>query len=273
MDRGERYIFRCKTTDAHILKILFKLLHNIIKTACFSISQTGITLCMTDSNRRTLIKLEMLAKEFNLYQLNEPVINIGVNVHHMYKLLKSNKKKDSMVLFIREDTPTDLGIQVIPRSDGGRIAKSSIRIQSIQNLEIMVPEGYSHGLLVPSSEFCKVCKSMLSMAKTISISAISDAVKFVCNLGSVYSREEILGENVQPEEFAIPDFEDDFDTEQLQRIIEITGLSTNMSIHCVKGLPILIETKIGNLGNISLYIKSRQQLEEELSRLRAFPQI
>lgn len=263
MDKEERYIFRCKTTDAHTLKILFKLLHNNIKTACFSISQSGITLCMTDSNRRTLIKLEMHAHEFNLYQLTEPNINIGINVNHMYKLLKSNKKKDSMLLYIREDAPSDLGIQVIPRSDGGRIAKSSIRIQNIQNLEIMVPEGYKNNLLVPSSEFCKVCKSMLSMANTISISAIPYAVKFVCNLGSVYSREEILGEHINPDEFNNPFFSDDFDTEQLQRIIEITGLSTNMSLHCAKGLPLFIETKIGNLGVISLYIKSRKQLEED----------
>lgn len=263
MEREERYIFRCKTTDAHILKILFKLLQNNIKTACFSITRNGISLCMTDSNRRTLIKLEMLAREFNLYHLNEPIINIGVNVHHMYKLLKSNKKKDSMVLYIREDAPSDLGIQVIPRSDGGRIAKSSIRIQNIQNLEIEVPDGYSNGLLVPSSEFCKVCKSMLSMSKTITISAVPEAVKFVCNLGSVYSREEILGEHVHPEQFSNPYFEDDFDTEQLQRIIEITGLASNMSIHCVKNLPLMIETKIGSLGTIFLYVKSRKQLEED----------
>lgn len=258
----EKYIFRCKTTDAHIMKILFKLLHNNIKTACFSITPKGISLCMTDSNRRTLIRLEMLAKEFNMYQLKESVINIGINVNHMYKLLKSNKKKDSILLYIKEDTPSDLCIQVIPK-DHTRVANSNIRIQNIQNLEIMVPDGYDNNLLVPSAEFCKVCKNMLSMSNTITISAIPDAVRFVCNLGSVYSREEILGENTETEEFTEPLFMDDFDTEQLQRIIEITGLSPNLNIHCTKGLPLYIDTKIGNLGSISLYIKSRRQLEEE----------
>lgn len=259
----EKYIFYCKTTDAHILKILFKLLHNNIKTACFSITPKGIGLCMTDSNRRTLIKLEMLAQEFNLYEMSEPNINIGVNVNHMYRLLKSNKKKDSMVLYIREDSPLDLGIQVFSRSDGSRITNSSIRIQNIQNLEIMIPEGYSHWLLVPSSEFCKVCKNMLSMSKTITISAVKYAIQFVCNLGNVYSRKEILGENVDQDEFQNPLFQDDFDTEQLQRIIEITGLSNNLSIHCANNLPLCVETKIGNLGTITLYIKSRRQLEED----------
>lgn len=258
----DKYLFRCKTTDAHIMKILFKLLHNNIKTACFSITPNGISLCMTDSNRRTLIKLDMWAKEFNMYQLTEPVINIGVNVNHMYKLLKSNKKKDSILLFIKEDTPSDLGIQVIPK-DHSRIANSSIRIQNIQNLEVAVPEGYENNLLVPSSEFCKVCKNMLTMSNTITIAAVRDAVRFICNMGSVYSREEILGENVDPDDFENPIFKDDFDTEQLQRIIEATGLSANMNIHCTKGMPLFIETKIGNLGNIALYIKSRLQLEQE----------
>lgn len=258
----ENYLFRCKTTDAHILKILFKLLHNNIKTACFAITAKGISLCMTDSNRRTLIRMDMLAREFNSYHVSEPVINIGVNVNHMYKLLKSNKKKDSIILFIREDAPSDLGIQVIPK-DHSRVANSSIRIQNIQNLEIMVPEGYTNSILVPSSEFCKVCKNMLSMSNNIMIASIRDAVRFVCNLGSVYSREEILGENVDEEEFKTPLFEDEFDTEQLQRIIEITGLANNLTIQCNKGLPLFIETRIGNLGSIGLYIKSRRQLEEE----------
>ena len=258
----EKYIFRCKTTDAHILKILFKLLHNNIKTACFSITSEGISLCMTDSNRRTLIKMEMLAREFNLYHISEPVINIGVNVNHIYRLLKPNKKKDSIVMYIREDSPSDLQIQVIPK-DHTRIANSTIRIQNIQNLEIMVPEGYTNSLLVPSSEFCKVCKNMLSMSNTIVISAIEDACRFVCNMGSVYSREEILGENTDEEAFEAPIFQDDFDTEQLQRIIEITGLSNNLNIQTTKGLPLFIQTRIGNLGTIALYIKSRRQLEQE----------
>lgn len=101
------------------------------------------------------------------------------------------------------------------------------------------------------------------MSNTISITAIQDAVRFVCNLGSVYSREEILGENTETEEFENPHFMDDFDTEQLQRIIEITGLSPNLNIHCTRGLPLFVETRIGNLGTIALYIKSRRQLEEE----------
>lgn len=101
------------------------------------------------------------------------------------------------------------------------------------------------------------------MSNTITITAIPDAVRFVCNLGSVYSREEILGENTDLDDLKDPLFMDDFDTEQLQRIIEITGLSSNLNIHCTKGLPLFIETRIGNLGTIELYIKSRRQLEEE----------
>jgi hypothetical protein len=85
----------------------------------------------------------------------------------------------------------------------------------------------------------------------------------VCNLGSVYSREEILGENTDEEAFETPIFQDDFDTEQLQRIIEITGLSNNLNIQTTKGLPLFIQTRIGNLGTIALYIKSRRQLEQE----------
>jgi proliferating cell nuclear antigen len=262
MQPEENTIFRCKTNDAYTIKMLFELLHNNIKTGCFELHKEGIRLCMTDSNRRTLIDVKINAREFNFYMLTPETLRMGINVHHVYKMLRSVKKKDSMIMFINESNPSDLGIQIIPK-DQTRLTTSFVRIQNIQNLEIMVPEGYTNNLLVPSSEFCKVCKNMLTMSNTITISAIRDAVRFVCNLGSVYSREEILGENVDEEAFENPFFQDDFDTEQLQRIIEVTGLSNNLNIHCNKGLPLYVETRIGNLGALSLYVKSRRQLEEE----------
>lgn len=64
MENNTSYLFRCKTTDAYIFKILTELLHNVIKTACFEITAKGISLRMMDSNRRTLIDILLKSEKF-----------------------------------------------------------------------------------------------------------------------------------------------------------------------------------------------------------------
>jgi hypothetical protein len=81
--KNQDYIFRCKTSDAYIFKIMIELLHNNIKTACFELTPKSITLRMMDSNRRTLVDLNLLAENFSMYYFSPTIesqnINIGIN--------------------------------------------------------------------------------------------------------------------------------------------------------------------------------------------------
>lgn len=260
------FIFRCKTTDAYIFKIMIELLHNNIKTACFELSPKTITLRMMDSNRRTLIDLVLKAENFNMYHFSNSIetqsINVGVNLNHFYKMLKSVKKKDTLVLFIMEDKMSDLGIQIIPK-DMTRITTSFVKIQNIQNLEIALPDGYERSILVSSNEFSKMCKDMFSMSNNITITTHKYSIGFMCNVGSVYSREVVLGDTESDSLEGSSPYQDDYDTEQLSRINKISGLSSSMTIHYGTNTPLLIHSKVGILGNISIYIKSRRQIDDE----------
>jgi hypothetical protein len=66
-------------------------------------------------------------------------------------------------------------------------------------------------------------------------------------------------------------FEDNFDTEQLSRIIKVASLSSSMNIFCRPDYPMYIHTKIGLIGNICLYLKSKAQIEAETSHERLLP--
>ena len=54
-----------------------------------------------------------------------------------------------------------------------------------------------------------------------------------------------------------------FDIEQFVRLNKITGLSNNIQIFPKKGLPLMFKTAVGNLGTISVYIKSKEFVNEE----------
>ena len=94
-------------------------------------------------------------------------------------------------------------------------------------------------------------------------------IKFLCNAGSVYSRQVAFGE-VEDEdedddlyEENIDEFNQNFDTEQLSRVIKLSGLSSTMQVFPKDGLPLLFKSNVGNLGKLSVYIKSKNQIEEE----------
>jgi proliferating cell nuclear antigen len=133
------FLFRAKTHEGYIVKILIELLQQIIVTACFDITEKGIFLRMMDSHRKILVNIELKAEQFNLFEV-EKTMQIGINLIQFYKMLKSIKKKDSLMLFIEEDKPSSLQFYVHPQ-DNNRKAHSAIQIQNVQNVIMDIPEG------------------------------------------------------------------------------------------------------------------------------------
>ena len=260
-------IFKAKTNNAYTIKILAELLQNNIKTACFEIDEDGIKLCMMDHHHTILIQVVLESENFTLYKYKSAEkIYLGINLNHFHKMLKSIKKKDSMQLFINDESPNDLGIKVIPK-ENNRITTSFVKIQGIQTLDIDIPEGYGKPIIVPSSEYQKMCKDMAHIGSSINVVAKNFHIKFLCNAGGVMKRHVEFGEmgdsDDEEENEDNIEYNQDFDTEQLSRITKMAGLSTNMQIYPREGKPLLFKSGVGNLGKISIYIKSKDLLEQE----------
>ena len=262
-------IFKAKTNSAYIIKILAELLQNNIKTACFEIDDSGIKLCMMDHHRTILIQVSLESENFTLYKFrSKEKLFLGINLNHFHKMLKSIKKKDSMCLFINDESPTDLGIKVIPK-ENNRITTSFVKIQGIQTIDIDIPDGYGKPIIVISSEYQKMCKDMAHIGSNINVVSRNFHIKFRCNAGGVMKRNVEFGETEDSDEEddydskKFPEYNQDFDTEQLARITKIAGLSNSMHIYTQNGSPLLFKSSVGSLGKISIYIKSKDLLEKE----------
>ena len=255
-------IFKCKSNEAYCIKILAELLSNNIKTGCFVIDDTGIYLRMMDHHRSILIDLNLNANNFQVYKFNSKKIYLGINLNHFHKMLKSIKKKDSIELFITEDAPNDLGIKVIPK-ENNRVTTSFIKIQNVQNLDINIPTGYNKPIIVSSSEYQKLVKEMSSIGSTLKVLSKNYSIEFSCNAGGILKRTvqfgEIFDDDATDKESS--EYEQEFVTDQLCRITKLSGLSNNMQIF--PGKPLLFTSSVGSLGKISIYIKSKEQIDSE----------
>jgi proliferating cell nuclear antigen PCNA len=262
-------IFKAKTREGYCLKILAELLQNNIKTACFEIDNSGIRLRMMDHHRTILIDLEMDSDKFSVYKFKSNTkMYLGINLTHFHKMLKSIKKRDSIQLYIDESSPTDLGIKVIPK-ENNRITTSFIKIQTIQNLDIDLPDDYSRSVIVPSGEFQKMCKGLTHISNLTHITSKGFLIRFGSDAGGVMKRSTEFGETEDSEEESSeekddePEYSEEFDTEQLTRITKLAGLGTTMQIYPKSERPLKFRSTIGSLGVISIYLKSKSLQEVE----------
>lgn len=102
-------LFKAQTAEGYTIKVLADLLQNNIKTACLLVNDNGFKLCMYDSHRRVCFSFNLDAENFQIYKF-KPVnsLYLGLNLSHFYKMIKSIKKKDAIILFIDEKSPSDL---------------------------------------------------------------------------------------------------------------------------------------------------------------------
>lgn len=259
-------IFKCKTDSAYHIKILSELLAQNIKTGCFEITESGISLSMMDHHRRVLIDLILNSDNFSIFKFKHSgKLYVGVNLSHLHKMLKSVKKKDSLELFIDDDNPTELGIRVMPK-ENNRISTSYIKIQNIQNILIDMPTGYAKPVIVSSSEIQKLFKDMSNIGNTVRIVAKDHFIQFECDAGGVLKRTVQFGEidptdDIDSSSKRSPSYSQEFSIEQLCRITKIAGFAPSLQIY--PGYPILFRSNIGSLGRVSVYIKSKEQIEHE----------
>ena len=175
---SSNYIFYCKTNEGYIIKTLSELLQNNIKNGCLIVSKKNIIFRMTDSNRKILIDFELQGESFTQYKYknSSSMMSIGLNFSHLYRMVKNIKKKDSIVIFIEEENPTELGIKVIPK-EKNRVTTSHVKIQNLQSLEIELPNGYNNAIIIPSNEYTKMIKDLNNMGgNTISISSTNNII-------------------------------------------------------------------------------------------------
>jgi proliferating cell nuclear antigen PCNA len=266
------YLFKARTNEGHVFKVLSELLQSNIKTGCFEINKQGFFFKMTDTHNRICIDIKLLNENFVSFHVNsEESIYLGFNLAHFKKMLKPVKKKDS-IEFSKESLESDtLCIKIIPK-EGGKVTTSFIKIQDIQNIDLELPDGYVDYLSIPASDYQKMCKDMESISQDIQIKATnSRSIQFTAEMSCVYSRSITFGEDkdINEDEATIL-YNQHFESEKLNNLGKISGLgassNNHIQIYFHPELPLLFRTNVGTLGKIGIYIKSKEQCEMDASK-------
>lgn len=260
---SKKGFFYCKTDQAYIFKLLIDLIQSNIKDAPITIDKDGIRLAKSDTDNTTCITFDLKADNFTIYNYDSDTPkHFGVNVIHLFKMLKSIKKKDMLELLL-DDESSD--VLTIIHSVQGKVEKSTINIQEYQIEDIELPTKYTDHVSFQAQEYQKTCKMLESISKIAGIKMTPDGISFASKMPHMFNKHIHLGKYNENEVI----YDQTFDTQQLNNLKRISGLgissgSITFSIYRDNELiPLMIKTSVGTLGKICIYTKSKEKLENE----------
>lgn len=244
-------VFRAQTSEGFMMKILGEIFHNLLKNICLRLEPTGIFTRMMDSHKRVLLDAELYTENFTTYYCPQSMV-IGINILHFHKIVSSIKKKDTVILEIDDETPSELQIIIISK-EKDNVDKSSLFIQNVQLFDIELPLGYSQPIHVAFAKFHKMCKNMSNISPLLHVYGSATHIRFFCETHGIYKKDVVFGtvEETEPIHHV-------FDTEQFARISKIAGLSSVLHFYIDASLPLLIKANVGTLGRLKVYIKNKE---------------
>ncbi len=264
-----------KSREGYTFKVLVELLQRYIRDGCFIIDKKGI--CLTGKDTKTekgtkLICINLPRTNFLKYKCSGEPLNIGLNMVHFYRMLKSIKKKDTLTLFIKNDDPLNLYIQIHQNGEEeNKAAVKSIKITQVRPLNHDIPMGYEYPIIATSKEFQKI-KTLNKISKVMQVTAKSGKIEFFCDKEDVYTCKVPFGDideenenenNDNDNENYVEEYKQTFDAEQILDIVKMANMSSTIQIYASQELPLHFKMNVGSLGTVELYIKSRENIAEE----------
>lgn len=129
--------------------------------------------------------------------------------------------------------------------------------------DILRPEGYDNPIIMSNKEFQKM-KNLHNISKSITVTSKLNYIRFFCDGGDVYSREIIIGnENDEENRHITQYFKQEFNTAHITGLTKCAGQSNIVQVFTHEDMGLKIQMSAGELGDIIVYIKSKELIQEE----------
>lgn len=256
---NKQYLFRAKTSEGCVIKVLFELLKNIKKEATLEIDDEYINLKANNNSNNILIFLSLRKDKFNEYTFNsDKTLFVGLNLNQLYTSISETKKKDSIIFYIESKDPSRFVLEILPREHNKRIT-TSINTFTLQHINIPIPSKSNNYVVIQSDDYQRIIKNMLKINKenkAISIHMKEKSILLKLN-NDITPKEIVLGEL---NDTSLEHYSALFNLELLTKVLKISNLSSKIFIYSGSQTePLTLKVDVGSLGYLTIYIKSNDQ--------------
>jgi DNA polymerase III sliding clamp (beta) subunit (PCNA family) len=197
-------------------------------------------------------------EKFIVFYNKEPFA-FDINSSHLYKIIKTIRKKDVVTLFITKDKPNKLGITISHANENNE-STSYIEISCTSPSNITIPENENEYRLTCSGKDFQKLKSLSSINNVMNIKAYDFHIVFFCD-GEVVSKKIRIGESDGRENTHL--LEENINTSYITTLNKIANMSNNVIFYIRKDGMINIVFDILSLGEFNIFIKSLRIINEE----------
>ena len=244
-------ILELQTVQSNAIRILSEVLKETLNDVNFTFDQSGLKIMAMDGSHVALIHLKLLADKFEYYYC-ERKVQVGLNMLSLFKLMKTVTNNDTVSIFIEKEKPHELGIK-IENADKNSRTVFYLKMLDIDENEMRIPEVSLDSVIsMPSNEFQRICRDMVNISETITITSSNNSLKLSCS-GDYASQETVIGETSHGLVFSKRDGEvsGDFSLKYINLFTKSTNLSNTVEIYMKENYPLMLSYACANLGTIT----------------------
>lgn len=257
------YILELKTFQATTFKQVVDALKEILVDVNFEFDKDGLKILAMNTSHVVLIFAKMEADKFEFYKCSKQKY-VGLNMLKLHQIIKTISNNDTLTLFIEEDDPNKLGIQ-IENPDKNFKSIYKLSMLDIDVLSFDIPDIEFHTTInMPSTYFQKIIRDMHNIAEIIEIRSQNDYLELRCK-GEFCTQKTVIGTDNNK---TVSIKHDPSNSEIIQGIFSLkyiaiftkcTNLCPNVEIYLKHEYPIIMCYQIANLGTIKLCLSQENQ--------------
>lgn len=258
-------MLEAKLAQGVILKKIIDALKDLVQEANFDFSPSGISLQSMDNAHVTLVMLLLRADGFENYRCDRS-LPVGINVTSLAKVIKSAGNEDAITLKASDDGETISFIFESPNA--ARVCEYELKLMDLDVQQLGVPQtDYDVQVRMSSSELARICRDLLNINDTVTISAAKDTIRFSAKgeLGSgsilLSPSQSVDSETTGTTIVLRNPTTMDLSLKFLSSFTKAGPLSDSVNIGISEGIPALVEYPIGEMGYLRFYLAPKMDDE------------
>jgi proliferating cell nuclear antigen len=254
-------ILTIKTVQIGPFRTLMTALKDILLETNITFKRDGIHIINMDKTHTILVNLHLKADKFEMFDIKEEKIIIGVNMFHLFNLINSVDSEESLSIYIENNDYSD-GIvsHLTLRFENGKIKQcktQKLRLIEPEPEELKYPDvSFSSVINMPSADFQKIVRDFSKISDKLEIKSVGDELIFKCS-GQFASAEIHRGEISGSLDFVLKQetskiIQGEFSLKNLGYFIKCTNLCPQIELCLENNYPLVVKYNVACLGEINL---------------------
>lgn len=252
------YILEVRTIQSGAIRVLCEVLKETLNDVNLIFDDSGLKLMAMDGAHVALIRLQLDADKFEHYYC-ERKLQVGLNMLHFFRLMKTVTNNDIVTLFIDDSKEYELGIK-IENADKNSLTTFGLKMLDIDEIHMNIPDvSRDPFITMPSNEFQRLCRDMINISDVITITSDNNSLLLECN-GDYAVQKTKIGEATHGLTFSdnVENVTGTYSLKYINLFTKSTNLSNTVHIYLKQEFPLMLKYNVANLGEIMFCLAPKQ---------------